>query len=334
MKTTDFQKKSHTQQSACLWAEPSIFNYSDYRAYLKDFYQLNKTKIDGYSFAVFSLRAGIKSPNYLKLVMDGKRNLTPENTLAFARGLGFNETETIYWENLVSYCQAKTATQRQFYLMRLSRTQPPAGVNGARFIREIRDEWDYYSHWHHAAIREMVLLPNFSADPRAIASRLGGMITTEDAQASVALLKRLGFLIENPQGQLIQSQSQVRYSTPGDVANLVVRRFHRATAKLALDCFNDDSEEAHQARFFNGLTLAVNRKTLPLIRAKLVSCIREINSTFSISIEPAEQPNLSTIDAEALPPTQLPADQVYHLNIHLVPLTQLPKAEKQQKARL
>src|ERR1700721_1624232 len=79
--------------------ELSVFNYSDYREYLKDFYQLKKSKAGTYSFAVFSLRAGIKSPNYLKLVMDGERNLTPENTLAFARGLGLSEQETLYWEN-------------------------------------------------------------------------------------------------------------------------------------------------------------------------------------------------------------------------------------------
>ena len=65
----------------------SILSYNDFRQYLEDFYQQQKRETHGFSFETFSTEAGIKSPNYLKLVIQGKRNLTTEATFKFAKAL-------------------------------------------------------------------------------------------------------------------------------------------------------------------------------------------------------------------------------------------------------
>lgn len=327
METKDLHNSSAQKPARPL----SIFNYCDYREFLRDFYQLKKSLLDNYSYAVFSLRAGIKSPNYLKLVMEGQRNLTTENTLAFAKGLGLNELETLYWENLVSFTQAKTPVQRQSFLMLLGRTTLPEGMENSRLIREVRNEWDYYASWYHAAIREMVMLPDFDPTPSAIAAKLRGRITAEEARASIELLKRLGFLVADAQGRLRQNEMHVRYKTAKDVINLSVRRFHKASAKLAVDCLEEDSEEAHEERNYSSLTIAVNRKTYPLIKARLASYLRELNTEFSIAphcVAP-EGPG----DGADLAPTATPADQVYQLNLQLLPLTLNPVSKPKGKSK-
>ncbi|MCB9620237.1 MAG: TIGR02147 family protein, partial [Sandaracinus sp.] len=48
--------------------ELDVYGYLDYRAYLRDFYETKKAAGRGFSFRSFSKRAGLKSPNYLKLV--------------------------------------------------------------------------------------------------------------------------------------------------------------------------------------------------------------------------------------------------------------------------
>ena len=53
----------------------NIYNFSDYRDFLKDRYRQLKEADPVFSFRHFSKQAGFGSPNYLKLVMDGKRNL-------------------------------------------------------------------------------------------------------------------------------------------------------------------------------------------------------------------------------------------------------------------
>ena len=66
---------------------PSVFEYLDYRTFLRDHYTASKQLKPQYSFRYFSRRAGLSSSNFLKLVMDGKRNLGAETV---AKRCGFS----------------------------------------------------------------------------------------------------------------------------------------------------------------------------------------------------------------------------------------------------
>jgi uncharacterized protein (TIGR02147 family) len=61
-----------------------VFEYLDYRAFLRDIYLAKKAERRGFSFRAFSRRANLRSPNYLKLVMDGERNLSRAMAERFA----------------------------------------------------------------------------------------------------------------------------------------------------------------------------------------------------------------------------------------------------------
>ncbi|MCB0414587.1 MAG: TIGR02147 family protein, partial [Bdellovibrionales bacterium] len=78
---------------------PKLQTYTDYREYLQDFYQykkkLFKNEIRGYTYAHFSAAANIKSPNYLKLIIDGKRNLSKEMIQKFSRALELNKEDSL-----------------------------------------------------------------------------------------------------------------------------------------------------------------------------------------------------------------------------------------------
>ena len=64
-----------------------VFAYLDYRAFLRDYYLWGKER-GRLSFRAFSRRAGLRSPNYLKLVMDGDRGITDAMATRFAAALG------------------------------------------------------------------------------------------------------------------------------------------------------------------------------------------------------------------------------------------------------
>ena len=92
----------------------TVFSYSDYRSFLKDFYEFQKQRRE-YSYKAFSIEAGLKSPNYLKLVIDGAKNLTLENIHNFAKALKLSWEETHYFEVLVNCNQAKSQEVRSYY---------------------------------------------------------------------------------------------------------------------------------------------------------------------------------------------------------------------------
>src|SRR3990172_7163201 len=91
-----------------------IFNYTDYRAFLADFYKEAK-KTKSISLRAFSKKAGFTSPNYPKMVMDGDRNLTEESITRFVSALELNKQEEEFFRNLVLFNQAKSHAKKNLY---------------------------------------------------------------------------------------------------------------------------------------------------------------------------------------------------------------------------
>src|SRR3990167_3533564 len=100
-------------------ADLDIFTYRNFRDLLSDYYHTQKKQKASYSYKAFAEKAGLNSPNYLKLVMDGKRNLSHKNIKKFAKGLGLESVQAEYFENLVYYNQAQDAETRDLYLTKL-----------------------------------------------------------------------------------------------------------------------------------------------------------------------------------------------------------------------
>ena len=87
----------------------NVFDYNNYRQYLRDFYHEKKRNNPYYSYRLFSRLAGFKAPNLLKLVMDGDRNLTDESAAKFTRGLGLRGGDAQYFVTLVYMNQNRVA---------------------------------------------------------------------------------------------------------------------------------------------------------------------------------------------------------------------------------
>src|SRR3990167_7972541 len=100
-------------------ADLDIFTYRNFRDLLSDYYHTQKKQKASYSYKAFAQKAGLNSPNYLKLVMDGKRNLSHKNIKKFARGLGLDSHNIECFENLVYYNQAHEDDAREHYKHKL-----------------------------------------------------------------------------------------------------------------------------------------------------------------------------------------------------------------------
>ena len=98
---------------------PSVYDYTDYRAYLRDYYVAEKARRPAFSYRYFARRAGHTSPNFLKLVIEGKRNLGPASDTAFARALELDAEEAGFFAELVAYGQAKNDEAKNRHLSRI-----------------------------------------------------------------------------------------------------------------------------------------------------------------------------------------------------------------------
>jgi uncharacterized protein (TIGR02147 family) len=198
---------------------PNIFEYTSYRTYLSEVYRYRKQH-ERFSFRQFSKQAGFASPNFLKLVIEGKRNLSGESIEKIARGLKLDADQVEFFRHLVLLNQASTASERQHWAELLF---------SSRFFRKLNPlktaVHAYYSNWFVVAVRELVALPSFQEDPEWIASSLSPQISPQEARAAIETLLKLGLLRRTAEGKLVQSEELV--TTGDEVKSLSVAQFHR-----------------------------------------------------------------------------------------------------------
>lgn len=70
----------------------SVFEFYDYRKFMRAFYEERK-RTSVFSWREFSRLAGFSSPNYMKVVCDGKSRLSKAGVVRVASAMGLVEYE-------------------------------------------------------------------------------------------------------------------------------------------------------------------------------------------------------------------------------------------------
>jgi uncharacterized protein (TIGR02147 family) len=178
---------------------PSVYAFEDYRRYLAAYYEYAKAEQYGFSFRVFSRRARIRSSNYLRLVIDGERNLSHDMAARFGEACELAGPAREFFCELVEYCQARTTQERTRMYERLVRHR---AFREARKLESAQAE--YHSHWYLPAIRELVRRSDFDSDPKWIARQLRPRISAAEARRALELLSELGLMQQDAEGRLVQ----------------------------------------------------------------------------------------------------------------------------------
>jgi uncharacterized protein (TIGR02147 family) len=180
-----------------------INTYLDYRQYLRDFYAEQKQRNPRYSHRLFAQKAGLTSTGFFSEVLSSKRQLAPAAVLRFCKALKLNAQEQACFETLVAFNQAKTVEERNHHYARL------AGQRGARIDIVGGERYEFYKHWYHAALRELINCKPVRGKSQADFTQLGASlepaIPAAKAKQSVELLLRLGFIVRNANGILKQA---------------------------------------------------------------------------------------------------------------------------------
>jgi uncharacterized protein (TIGR02147 family) len=200
--------------------KPDIFEFLNYREYLGAYYIAAKQNMPAFSYRYFSRKAGYASPNFLKLVIEGKRNISADSIERFAKALQLSRREKSFFTNLVAFGQAETAKDKNLAFEKV------AGSRRFKKARRIDQAYfTYLSHWYIPVIREMVTRGDFNEDPRWIADQLLPPISAKQASESLDLLMELGFLIRDESGAL--ALAEVTLTTGHEVRSLGVGNYHR-----------------------------------------------------------------------------------------------------------
>jgi uncharacterized protein (TIGR02147 family) len=254
-----------------------VFDYLDHRAFLRDYY-LDRKRRRAQSFRSFSRRAGLGSPNYLKLVIDGHRNLTDRMAARFARAAGLTGDGADYFVELVRFNRATSTSDRADHYAKLTgfrRFQKARPLDAALAA--------YHSKWYLPAVRELAARADFQADPHWIAALLWPSISPADALEALKTLLSLGLLVENADGRV--RQGDVLVSTGPEVRSVVVANYHRAMlerASASIDAVPPDQRD------ISSLTLCLGADGLRRLKERVQRFRRELLDLSALEADPKQ----------------------------------------------
>ena len=265
-----------------------ITEYKDYRAYMQDFYDQRK-RCSAFSWREFSRLAGFSSPIYLKLVCEGKSNLSQIGVERVAVAMGLAGYELVYFRSLVAFDQAKKdADKKRAYegMMEIANAHKVRVLDSVAFA--------FYESWKNSVLRELAAnMPG--AKPSDLARLCYQKISAEEVKDTLAFLVKAGLLKKTSENSYEQSEKSVKVS--GEAMPVAVRAMHRQMAEFAVKAVD---EIPPTERNITGLTLGLTGRAYQRIVTELDSFRRKI-----IAIATEEDG----------------MDQVYRLNLQLFPLT-------------
>lgn len=269
--------------------EPDLLQYTNYRVYLKDYYEFKKKNSAAFSLRYFAEKAGLSSHAHLKLVIDGKRSITKSTVTKLIIGLGLDSRRAEYFENLVFFNQASDDKEKQLFYEKLLKSSPHS-----RFRKLEEAQFRIFREWYHSVVREMATLKAFRGQPEWIAQHLAGGVTPSQAGDSLKLLVELGLLTRTANGY---KQQNALLTTEDEVQDLLVKQYHAQMIHLAAEALQDVPAAE---RDVSALTFGIRKKDFPALKKHLQLMRKEL---LDFSVDAGE------------------ADEVVQVNIQLFPLT-------------
>jgi uncharacterized protein (TIGR02147 family) len=255
----------------------NIFDFTDYRAYLKAYFEARKKSDPKFSHRWLARRLDLSTSNLLWLVMQGKRNLTGTLCHKITEVFRLSRREAEYFENTVGFMQAKTNKEKDRYFSRMAIMRKKLKVD-----RIEERQYEYYTNWYHPVVRELVAGPLFNGDYEALSRMLQPSITPSQAKRSVELLLKLG-MIKRQGGRYVQTSPLV--TTGPEVNSLAVVNFHRAMGGLAVEALDRFPKNE---RNITSSTIFINAELYETIRKRIEDLRNELLSLAG-SVEQGER---------------------------------------------
>lgn len=281
---------------------PVLADYMDYREYLADFYKFRRRVSRGslrvYNYAMFSAAANIKSPNYLKMIIEGKRNLSDDMVTRFGKALGLMKEQVEEFRLLVHFTQATDPADRNMYLKKLSEHRVASKLKNGEIDRKT---WEKVPNWVAWIIYAMVDQEGVRFDTQALKNLLRGKAREDEIDQALTTLLEAGELKRDEKtGEIRKNRNLIE--SPEEVPVALVRKLQSQLMYLGLESLYQDEPTERE---FGTLTMSLTRQEFEEIKFKLRQMRKALNKDNTIARMKSK------------------GERVYQLNIQLFPVTNM-----------
>ena len=237
---------------------PNVYQYDDFRAFLRDAYEAKKIADPDYSYRKFARAAGIANPGYLLDVIIGKRTLSRNQALKMAPVFGLNETETDFFMLLSQFGQSKKDSKRSTLHQEMLQRR-----NRSRFARLSPSLVKYYQDYHYSLVRCAVEATEFRGDCEALGKFLDPPLAPALTRKYVQDLEEWHLIVKGGDGRYRVTE---KFVEPPPTLSAMVRRLNREWILQAAEApFKFGPADRH----VSALLLMVSEETRKLILERI-----------------------------------------------------------------
>ena len=269
----------------------NIYDYSDYRKFLSDFYELEKSLDPTFSYRVFAAAVGMDASLLLK-ILQGKRHISSKNIATFVQFFRYKEGKAEYFREMVAYAKAKTDDEVRKHFEALQKMRP----SSCRELDEAR--YRYFQQWFYPMIRSALDVFDYRSPEHAAA--LGEScvpkLTASQVENAVEALLQLGLAHQRKDGRIVPTDAHLK--TQEHWLSASISEYQRSIAELA---HRSIAETPKEERDISTLTMALDSTQIQKIRDILADARKSI------------------VKVANSMPSQI-CDSVYQLNFQLFPM--------------
>ncbi len=272
-----------------------IFEYLDYRDYLREFYEEKKGENPFFSYKLFGRMVDIDQ-SYLAKVLIKARHIAEKSIKKFIEYFSFDQQEAEYFETLVHFIKAKSDKESKLFFEKLlSFKELKSNVLTS-------DQFEFYRKWYYSAIRSLLQFYDFHGDYRELAEQLTPPISVKEAKKAIKLLEKL---------QLIKRDANGRYelvdkaiTTGSEWRSLAIQSFQEETIEMAKESLARHKKEQ---RDISTITMNIGPEDLQRLK--------ELTQQFRNTV-------IRYVNDNASP------ESVYQMNVQLYPLTKVSRKKR------
>lgn len=277
-----------------------VFDYTDYRRYLSDYYAFQKKANKVFSYRFFAQKAGFSSPAFYKELVDGKRGLSRALTVRFSSALKHTKREAEYFESMVYFNDAQSIEERKLYFQRMM------AAHESKAHRLHADQYEYFSEWYFVAIREILAYFPFKEDYNKLATAIRPSIRPDQAQKAIRTMERLGIIEKNEDGFYRSKESSLTTGYP--VEDAKISAVNLVNFQKTMNGISDQAYDLFPWKKLDmsTLTMSISEETFKSIKEEIGALRKKIQSMVENDPKP---------------------DRVYQLNYRFFPLTKINEEE-------